>query len=195
MEQYRTIKLFNANSDIYWNVNKFVESQGFNNVAEYCAEILGKLGSVEWCTKTATDDMYKQSNIDLEFIYEDTIERLERNYKFCYVPSVGRWNGICKGTLQDISSLEHIPWCDVIKLEIKDKALEITTTHHDGRNTYIVYCIDSNSPTVEEYSSEKQNNDYYDYEHGATLDNKNDIDEYISRYCLPIYDMFYEGKI
>nr|DAE86434.1 MAG TPA: endoribonuclease [Caudoviricetes sp.] len=187
MEQYRRVELFNANSEIYWNINKFVESQGFSNVVEYCAEILSKMGSVDWCTATVKEDMYNQSNRDLEFIYEDTIERLERNYKLCYIP--------CNGTLQDISTLDHIPWCDVIKLEIKDKTLEITTAYHGGRSTYVVYCMDSNSPMVEEFYNEKQENDYYDYEHGATLDNDKDIQEYINTYCLPMYDLFYEGKI
>lgn len=187
MEQYRRVELFNANSEIYWNINKFVESQGFSNVVEYCAEILSKVGSVDWCTATVKEDMYNQSNRDLEFIYEDTIERLERNYKLCYIP--------CNGTLQDISTLDHIPWCDVIKLEIEDKTLEITTAYHGGRSTYVVYCMDSNSPSIEEFYNEKQENDYYDYEHGATLDNDKDIQEYINLYCLSMYDLFYEGKI
>ena len=71
MEQYRIVELFNANSEIYWNINKFVESQGFSNVVEYCAEILSKVGSVDWCTATVKEDMYNQSNRDLEFIYEE----------------------------------------------------------------------------------------------------------------------------
>ena len=195
MEQYRIVELFNANSEMYWNVDKFVESQGFSNVVEYCAEILETIGSVEWCAKTAKADMYQQVSRDLDWVYEETIQRLEKNYSLCIISCIGRWNGTYQGKLQDISTLDHIPWCDVIKLEIKDKALEITTAHHDGRNTYRIYCMDSNSPTVKEFYNEKQNNDYYDYEHGATLGNDKDIQEYINIYCLPMYDLFYEGKI
>ena len=54
--------------------------------------------------------------------------------------------------------------------------------------------MDSNSPTVEEFYNEKQENNY-NYEHGATLDNDKDIQEYINTYCLSMYDLFYEGKI
>lgn len=149
MEQYRTIELFNANAEMYW---------------------------------------------DLDWVYEETIQRLEKNYNLCIIPCVGRWNGPHNGALQDITTID-IPWCDVIKLEIKDKALEITTAHHDGRNTYKIHCMDSNSPTVEEFYNEKQNNDYYDYKHGATLYNEKDIEEYINLYCLSMYDLFHECKI
>nr|DAD73571.1 MAG TPA: hypothetical protein [Myoviridae sp. ctwmI4] len=55
--------------------------------------------------------------------------------------------------------------------------------------------MDSNSPSIEEFYNEKQENNYYDYEHGATLDNDKDIQEYINTYCSPMYDLFYEGKI
>ena len=194
MEQYKTVELFNANAEMYWNIDKFIESQGFSNVVEYCAVLLEKLGSVAWCTQIVTDDMYHQSNRDLNWVYEETIQRLEKNYNLCIISCIGLWNGTYKGTLQDITTID-IPWGDVIKLEIKDKALEITTAHHDGRNTYKIYCVDSNSPTVEEFYNEKQNNDYYDYEYDVNLDNEKDIEEYIDIYCLSMYDLFYECKI
>lgn len=33
----KVIELYNANSDMYWNLDEFLKSIGYKNVQEYCA--------------------------------------------------------------------------------------------------------------------------------------------------------------
>ena len=41
--QNKTVELYNRNSDYYWNVEKFVTEQGYQNVCAYCADVLTKV--------------------------------------------------------------------------------------------------------------------------------------------------------
>lgn len=68
-----TVELYNRNSDYYWNVEKFVTEQGYQNVYAYCADVLTKLGTIKWCTEQATQDMYNQQYSDFDYIYENTL--------------------------------------------------------------------------------------------------------------------------
>lgn len=37
--QNKTIELYNRNANYYWNVEKFVTEQGYENVCAYCANV------------------------------------------------------------------------------------------------------------------------------------------------------------
>lgn len=191
----KTVELFNRNNEYYWNVYKFVTEQGFKNPCEYCAEVLSQLGTEQWCIETATADMYEQSNMDLGYLYEDTLQYLDKNYNIVCIPTQGLWNGTYKGGLQDIKTLDICIHDDVQKITIDNKSMIIDVSHHDGNNKYILYFVDTTNPTVEEYYNELENNDYYDYVQGATLENQKDIQEYINKYAIELYDLWYNGTI
>nr|DAU72529.1 MAG TPA: hypothetical protein [Caudoviricetes sp.] len=189
----KTIELYNRNNDYYWNVEKFVTEQGYQNVCAYCADVLDRLGSVEWCKEQATQDMYTQQDLDFENIYENTLLPLNEKYYIVCIPTQGRWNGTYKGGLQDC---KHIDMCinyEVQKVTIKDKALIIDVSHHDGNNQYVLYFVESNKPTIEEYYNELQDN--YLYEYYSVLRDKKDIENYINTYAIDLYDLWYKGNI
>lgn len=49
-----TVELYNRNNKYYWEVNTFVTEQGYQNVCEYCADILTRLNNQYniWCIPT-----------------------------------------------------------------------------------------------------------------------------------------------
>lgn len=191
----KTVELYNVNSEYYWDVNTFVTEQGYKNVCEYCADVFDKLGSVEWCTEQATEDMYRQQYEDFNFIYDDILCCLNKNYNIVCIPTQGRWNGTYKGNLQDCNNIDMCIHDDVQKITIEGKSLVIDISHHDGNNQYILYFVESHNPTIEEYYNELKNNDYYDYEYGVTLDNQQDVENYINTYAIDLYDLWNKGKL
>ena len=82
---------------------------------------------------------------------------------------------------------------EVQKVTIKDKALIIDVSHHDGKNQYILYFVESHNPCIEEYYNELQGNDYHEY--GVTLDNQQDAENYIDTYAIGLYDLWETGNI
>lgn len=191
----KTVELYNRNSDYYWNVEKFVTEQGYKDVCAYCADVLDKLGTVEWCTEQATKDMYNQQYVDFDFIYDDILYGLNKNYNIVCILTQGRWNGTYKGNLQDCNNIDMRIHDDVQKITIEGKSLVINISHHDGNNQYILYFVESYNPTIEEYYNELQDNDYYDYECSVTLDNKQDAENYINTYAIDLYDLWNKGKL
>lgn len=175
-----TVELYNRNSDYYWNVEKFVTEQGYKNACEYCADILSKLGSIEWCTEQAKQDMYNQQYQDFEYLYDDILSRLNEKYHIWCIPTQGTWRGTFKGGLQDY---KHIDMCinyEVQKVTIKDKALIIDVAHHDGNNQYILYFTEhteiSDISEIPIMDINKQN-------------------KYIENYAIDLYDLWYNGNI
>ena len=140
--QNKTVELYNRNSDFYCNVEKFIMEQGYKNVCEYCADVFDKLGTVEWCTEQAKNSMYEQQEMDLEFIVENTLEYLDKNYFITVRPISERWNGIYKGELQNVNNIYDVLNYEINTITIKDNYLEIVTSHHDGNNTYQLYFAD-----------------------------------------------------
>lgn len=193
--QNRTVELYNVNIPYYWDVEKFVNDNGYQNVCEYCADVFDRLGSVEWCTSQATEDMYKAQYEDLELLYEDILNSLNEKYNIVCIPTQGRWNGTYKGGLQDCKHIDMCLQYDVQKVTIKDKALIIDVAHHDGNNQYILYFVDTDKPTTEEYYNMVNNNGYSEYVQGVTLNNEKDIKDYIKKYAIDLYDLWYHGKI
>ena len=178
--QNKTVELYNVNSPFYWNVNTFVTEQGYENVCEYCANVFGSLGSVEWCTEQAKEDMYKAQNEDFEFLYDDILARLNEKYNIWVIPRQGTWRGTRLGGLQDC---KHIDMCinyEVQKVTINDKALIINVAHHDGNNQYILY-----------FTEHTEINDISDI---PILDKK-EQERYINTYAIGLYDLWYKGNI
>lgn len=178
--QNKTIELYNRNSEYYWNVEKFVTEQGYKNVCEYCADVLNRLGSVEWCTEQAKEDMYKQQYQDFDFLYEDILSRLNNQYNIWCIPTQQTWNGTRIGGLQDC---KHIDMCihdEVQKVTIKDKSLIIDVAHHDGNNQYILY-----------FTEHTEISDISD----TPITNKKDIKKYIKNYAIGLYNLWYKGNI
>lgn len=176
----KTVELYNRNSNYYWNVNTFVTEQGYKNVCEYCADVLNRLGSIEWCTEQAIQDMYNSQYQDFDFLYEDILSRLNEKYHIWCIPKQGLWNGTRLGGLQDC---KHIDMCieyDVQKVTIKDKALIIDVAHHDGNNQYILY-----------FTEHTEINDISDI---PILD-KHKQEQYINTYAIGLYDLWYNGNI
>lgn len=175
-----TVELYNRNSDYYWNVEKFVTEQGYQNVYAYCADVLTKLGTIKWCTEQATQDMYNQQYSDFDYIYENTLLPLNEKYYIWCIPTQGTWNGTRLGGLQDC---KHIDMCinyEVQKVTIKDKALIIDVAHHDGNNQYILYFTEhteiSDISEIPIMDIDKQN-------------------KYIENYAIGLYDLWYKGDI
>lgn len=83
--------------------------------------------------------MYQQSENDLEFISEMTLDYLDKNYYVTVKPILERWNGVYKGELQNISSIYDVFDYDIKSITIKGNYLEVVCSHHDGRNTYNLY--------------------------------------------------------
>ena len=140
--QNKTIELYSRNNPFYWDVEKFVTEQGYQNVCDYCANVLNKLGSTKWCKAQATQDMYKQQDRDLNYLCEDTLEYLFNNYYATVKPISKRWNGVYKGELQNVNNISDVLNYNIQTVTIKDNYLEIVTSHHDGYNTYEIYFSD-----------------------------------------------------
>ena len=175
-----TVELYNRNSDYYWNVEKFVTEQGYKNACEYCADILSKLGSIEWCKEQATQDMYKQQYSDFEYLYDNILSRLNEKYYIWCIPKQQTWNGTRVGGLQDC---KHIDMCikyEVQKVTINDKALIIDVAHHDGNNQYILY-----------FTEHTEINDISEIPI-MDIDKQN---KYIENYAIGLYDLWYKGDI
>lgn len=153
----KTVELFNRNEEYYWNVNKFVTEQGFENPCEYCAKVLNQLGTEQWCIDTATSDMYQQSEKDLEWICEETLDYLDKHYYATVKPISERWNGTYKGELQNINSIYDVFTYDVKTITIEGNCLKVVTSHHDGNNTYELYFSD-----YKLYENENEN-DYMEH--------------------------------
>lgn len=176
----KIVELYNRNSNYYWNVEKFVTEQGYQNVCAYCADVLDKLGSVEWCTEQATQDMYSQQYIDFDYLYEDILTRLNERYNIWCIPTEQTWNGTRLGGLQDC---KHIDMCihdEVQKVTIKDKALIIDVAHHDGNNQYILYFTEHIE--INDISS-------------IPITNKKEQNLYIKNYAIGLYELWYKGNI
>ncbi len=176
----KTIELYNRNSEYYWDVEKFVTDQCYENVCEYCAYVLNKLGSIKWCTEQATQDMYNSQYQDFEFIYEDILTRLNNQYYIWCIPTQQTWSGTRLGGLQDC---KHIDMCihdEVQKITINGKSLIIDVSHHDGNNQYILY-----------FTEHTEINDISEIPI-MDIDEQNN---YINTYAIDLYDMWYKGSI
>lgn len=64
-EHMKIVELYNANSDIYWNLDKFLEHFGYKNVQEYCAYERDTVGTKEYCNTIVSNAMYQQLEIPL----------------------------------------------------------------------------------------------------------------------------------
>lgn len=175
-----TVELYNRNSDFYLNVEKFVTEQGYQNVCEYCADVLDKLGSIEWCKEQAKEDMYTQQNLDFEDIYENVLLSLNEKYNIWVVPTQQTWNGTRLGGLQDCKHIDMCIQYEVQKVTIKNKALIIDVAHHDGNNQYILY-----------FTEHTEINDISDIPI-MDIDKQN---KYINTYAIGLYDLWYKGNI
>lgn len=176
----KTVELYNRNSEYYWNVEKFVTEQDYQNVCEYCVSVFDKLGSVEWCKEQAKEDMYTQQNLDFEDIYENTLLPLNEKYYIWCIPTQQTWQGTRKGGLQDC---KHIDMCinyEVQKVTIKDKALIIDVAHHDGNNQYVLYFT--------------EHTEIIDISEIPIMDT-DEQNKYINTYAIDLYDMWYNGNI
>lgn len=135
----KTVELYNANSEMYWNLDEFLKATGYKNVQEYCAHQHDTLGTKEYCTQIVRDDMYKQANEDLEIIIEDNLEYLFNNYYVTVKPISKCWNGTYKGELQNVKHISDVLNYEVVSISIIDNCLRLVVSHHDGRNIYDLY--------------------------------------------------------
>lgn len=153
----KTVELYNASSDIYWNVDEFLKGYGYKNVQEFCAYEKDTLGTKDYCENIVQTTMYKQSERDLEFISEMTLDYLDEHYYATVKPISERWNGTYKGELQNINSIYDVFTYDVESITIEGNCLKVVTRHHDGNNTYELYFSD-----YKLYENESEN-DYMEY--------------------------------
>lgn len=140
--QNKTVELYNRDNNYYWNVQEFIKCCGYKNVQEFCAYERDTVGTKEYCTQIVENAMYEQQEMDLEFIIENTLEYLDKNYFITVRPTSKLWNGIYKGELQNINSIYDVLDYEIKTITIKDNYLEIVTSHHDGNNTYQLYFAD-----------------------------------------------------
>ena len=140
--QNKTVELYNRDNNYYWNVQEFIKCCGYKNVQEFCAYERDTVGTKEYCTQIVENAMYEQQEMDLEFIIENTLEYLDKNYFITVRPTSELWNGIYKGELQNINSIYDVLNYEIKTITIKDNYLEIVTSHHDGNNTYQLYFAD-----------------------------------------------------
>lgn len=140
--QNKTVELYNRDNNYYWNVQEFIKCCGYKNVQEFCAYERDTVGTKEYCTQIVENAMYEQQEMDLEFIIENTLEYLDKNYFITVRLTSELWNGIYKGELQNINSIYDVLNYEIKTITIKDNYLEIVTSHHDGNNTYQLYFAD-----------------------------------------------------
>lgn len=135
----QVVELYNANSEIYWNLDEFLKFMNYKNVQEYCAYERDTVGTKEYCNTIVANAMYQQLEDDLEFISEMTLNYLDKHYYVTVRPTSERWNGVYKGELQNINSIYDVFDYDVKSITIEGNCLKVVTSHHDGNNTYELY--------------------------------------------------------
>lgn len=132
------------------------------------------------CKEQATQDMYREQEINLEDIYENVLLHLNKKYYIWCIPTQGRWNGTYKGGLQDCKHIDMCIHYEVQKITIKDKALIIDAAHHDGSNQYVLY-----------FTEHTEINDISEIPI-MDIDEQN---KYINTYAIDLYDLWYSGNI